>query len=77
MTFLESGVALRKDRAVRLPQGRSCATYGEDRHCRADGCATLLSRYNPDAVCSAHGGWRSPALDGGRAKAATDAPVPT
>jgi hypothetical protein len=30
--------------------------FGDDRTCRADGCATRLSRYNPDSYCSVHAG---------------------
>lgn len=27
------------------------------RRCAHPDCATRLSRYNPDALCTAHGGW--------------------
>lgn len=27
------------------------------RLCRAPDCITRLSRYNPDGLCTAHGGW--------------------
>lgn len=36
-------------------------TYGEGRVCAHPGCATVLSKYNPDPVCGAHQGepdWR-------------------
>ncbi len=34
------------------------ATYGSGRVCAADGCATVLSRYNPSPFCCLHGhGW--------------------
>jgi len=34
------------------------ATYGNDRVCAADGCRTVLSRYNPSPFCCLHGhGW--------------------
>jgi hypothetical protein len=33
-------------------------TYGAGRRCAADGCDTILSSYNPSALCSLHaGGW--------------------
>ena len=33
-------------------------TYGSGRICAADGCRTILSRYNPSSVCCLHGlGW--------------------
>lgn len=28
------------------------------RVCGAEGCVSVLSRYNLDDVCAAHGGWR-------------------
>jgi hypothetical protein len=32
-------------------------SFGAARTCAADGCATKLSRYNPDSYCSVHRGW--------------------
>lgn len=32
----------------------------EARACAHPGCATRLSRYNPDPSCGAHGGWLDP-----------------
>ena len=33
-------------------------TYGAGRRCAAEGCDTILSAYNPSALCALHtGGW--------------------
>jgi hypothetical protein len=32
-------------------------SFGAARTCAAEGCATRLSRYNPDSYCSVHRGW--------------------
>ena len=47
-----------------LPDGSGGAsgggprTYGAGRRCVADGCATILSTYNPSALCALHAnGW--------------------
>jgi hypothetical protein len=37
--------------------GRPLRTSGVGRRCAHPGCATMLSRYNPDPHCNAHGGW--------------------
>lgn len=35
-------------------------TYGVGRHCAIEGCATVLSRYNPSSTCAMHGrGWKA------------------
>ena len=31
------------------------------RRCAHAACSTVLSRYNPDAYCTVHGGWRDDA----------------
>jgi hypothetical protein len=43
----------------RRPPGADPAvrSFGSARICAADGCATKLSRYNPDSYCSVHRGW--------------------
>lgn len=63
MTPYEPTVAPRTERAVKLTQGEPLDTHGERRRCIADGCDTVLSRYNPDSVCKSHGGWRPQAED--------------
>jgi len=49
----------------RLPEGGGAMTgdagprtYGSGRCCAAEGCGTILSSYNPSALCALHtGGW--------------------
>lgn len=39
-------------------------TYGAGRVCELEGCDTLLSRYNPSALCCLHGrGWSEARLE--------------
>lgn len=47
--------------AVPLGHGTRSRSYQRGRVCRAAGCSTLLSVYNPNALCSVHGGRHSPA----------------
>lgn len=49
----------RIERAMSLQNGKPVAQYGEvdPRACAYPGCGTRLSRYNPNACCSSHGGW--------------------
>lgn len=52
----------RVERAIALSSGRPVEQYdgiGQSgpRCCTYPGCVTRLSRYNPNASCSAHGGW--------------------
>jgi hypothetical protein len=60
MVMIEPSVGLRTERAAALVHGEHLDTHGTGRYCCAEGCDTLLSRYNPNPVCSAHGGWRTP-----------------
>jgi hypothetical protein len=41
--------------AVPLGHGTRSRSYQRGRVCRAAGCSTVLSVYNPGAVCSVHG----------------------
>lgn len=51
------------DSAVTLPASKVVATsdplqvHERGRRCGHPDCDTRLSRYNPDALCTAHGGW--------------------
>jgi hypothetical protein len=47
----------RVERAVSLRNGKPVAQQREGRSCAVPGCATKLSRYNPNSACAAHGGW--------------------
>jgi hypothetical protein len=49
-----SGTATRRRAPGADPEVRS---FGDARVCMADGCQTMLSRYNPDSYCSVHRGW--------------------
>ena len=41
----------------KLISGEALTRYGAQRVCQVPQCATWLSRYNPDALCSQHRGW--------------------
>jgi hypothetical protein len=45
---------------IRYPRthstGRAVATFASGRQCAAQGCATVLSIYNPDPRCGLHAG---------------------
>jgi hypothetical protein len=49
--------SLRASRAVSLASGAPLEQTSAGRYCSHPDCATLLSRYNPDATCATHGGW--------------------
>ncbi|CAN5255156.1 hypothetical protein BH20ACT9_BH20ACT9_02170 [soil metagenome] len=51
----------RTERAMSLTNGSPLRQSGAGRTCATPGCTATLSRYNPAAVCSAHGGWTDPA----------------
>ncbi len=51
----------RTERAMSLMNGSRLQQSGTGRTCATPGCTATLSRYNPAAVCSAHGGWTDPA----------------
>jgi hypothetical protein len=39
---------------TKIDSARPSKAFAEDRTCRAPGCTTKLSRYNPDPFCSVH-----------------------
>ena len=41
--------------AVPIGHGTRSRSYQRGRVCRAPGCSTVLSVYNPGTVCSVHG----------------------
>lgn len=44
-------------------------SHGAGRVCASEGCTTVLSRYNPSAVCCLHdGGWAGRDEDGGTSR---------
>lgn len=43
-----------------LEAGEPPTNWGVRRRCVAPGCDTVLSRYNPAARCTVHGGWHQP-----------------
>jgi hypothetical protein len=47
----------RVERAMSLQNGRPVARERDGRSCAVPGCATRLSRYNPNKACATHGGW--------------------
>lgn len=51
----------RTERAMSLTNGTPLQQSRTGRTCATPGCTATLSRYNPAAVCSAHGGWTDPA----------------
>lgn len=62
-TVERSAPRLRIERAMSLTNGEPVPQYAERaaaRSCSYAGCDTRLSRYNPNQLCSQHGGW----LDG-------------
>lgn len=55
-----SAPRLRMERAVSLTNGKPFPRYAEGadaRSCTYADCDTRLSRYNPNQLCSQHGGW--------------------
>lgn len=48
----------RRERAVALRVGHVLDQFAENRRCAHPECGALLSRYNPNNTCAAHGGWR-------------------
>lgn len=51
----------RTERAITLRGGVALAQFEEGRRCSHPACDSLLSRYNPNDTCAAHGGWRTEA----------------
>lgn len=49
---------LRHSRHTALSRGDTVRHFEKGRRCIAEGCETLLSRYNPSSTCAAHAGWR-------------------
>jgi hypothetical protein len=39
---------------AKIDSARRSKSFAADRTCRAPGCTTRLSRYNPDPLCSVH-----------------------
>jgi hypothetical protein len=39
---------------TKVDSGRPSRAFAQGRTCRAPGCTTRLSRYNPDPYCSVH-----------------------
>lgn len=58
MSLIDFSVTTREPRANKLEPGDPLDVYGTTRRCNADGCQSLLSRYNPTTTCGAHRGWR-------------------
>lgn len=54
----EAQPQLRQSRHQRVVGGQRLENYGERRRCCADGCGTVLSRYNPSPTCTVHAGWK-------------------
>lgn len=54
-----SGSAPRRrvERAMSLTNGKPVTAQDEHRECAEPDCTTQLSRYNPNATCTRHGGW--------------------
>lgn len=64
MTFDDgTSIRLRGRRCAGSP-GRRPAAREEERVCRADGCGTRLSRYNPRELCHLHAPIRFPRIRG-------------
>lgn len=49
---------LRQSRHQRVLAGDRLEHYGAARRCHVEGCATVLSRYNPSSTCAVHAGWK-------------------
>jgi len=43
-----------------LAGGKPIERFGNGRICAHPACGITLSRYNPNATCSTHGGWETP-----------------
>lgn len=48
----------RRERAVTLHGGHVLTQFDEGRRCSHPECRAVLSRYNPNDACAAHGGWQ-------------------
>ena len=57
-TDLYEGPRLRFGSERGIVAGDALAHANDRRTCGADGCTAVLSRYNLDEVCGAHGGWQ-------------------
>lgn len=57
MSLIDFSLTGRATRMSKLASGEPQEEFGAARRCTADGCASLLSRYNPAATCSVHRGW--------------------
>ena len=49
---------LRQSRHSSLVNGDGVRRFEKGRRCTAEGCDTVLSRYNPSPTCATHAGWR-------------------
>ena len=70
-----NGPRLRVSREMQLLIGSPLQQAAPGRRCAASDCASLLSRYNPSAVCGVHSGWQDVVVPRRRraAKGDTDA----
>ena len=58
MSLIDPTVSSREARFTPLATGAPLENFGNQRRCDAEGCGSLLSRYNPATTCGAHRGWR-------------------
>jgi hypothetical protein len=48
----------RTERALTVLSGPAIEQFDQGRSCAHPTCNSVLSRYNPNDTCAAHGGWR-------------------